>query len=53
MLKKYGQYQGARLYSRCLTVFASLPLAAVIDHSVLVLHGGLFRKPIPKSKVSY
>mmetsp|Transcript_33581 Transcript_33581/g.73290 ORF Transcript_33581/g.73290 Transcript_33581/m.73290 type:complete len:470 (-) Transcript_33581:88-1497(-) len=45
LLTKYGQFQGSRLFSRCLTVFAALPLAAVVDNSVLVLHGGLFRRP--------
>lgn len=34
------------LYSRCLSLFANLPLAAVVDDTVCVLHGGLFRKPL-------
>lgn len=30
--------------------FASLPLAALIENSTLILHGGLFRAPPSKSK---
>lgn len=30
--------------------FASLPLAALVENSTLILHGGLFRAPLAKAK---
>lgn len=36
------------MYRRCLRLFANLPLAALINESTLVLHGGLFRSPPTK-----
>jgi diadenosine tetraphosphatase ApaH/serine/threonine PP2A family protein phosphatase len=38
VLKKYGNYN---VWTRLIEVFSYLPLAAVIDQSVLCLHGGL------------
>jgi hypothetical protein len=38
-----------KVYDACLGVFEQLPLAALVQRSTLVLHGGLFRKPSKKS----
>jgi hypothetical protein len=37
-------------YKHMLRLFAHLPLAALVEGKVLVLHGGLFRAPPPKAK---
>lgn len=37
------------LYKDFVGLFAQLPLAAVVESSTLILHGGLFRTP-PKTK---
>lgn len=34
------------IYTACKKVFAALPLAALVADKTLVLHGGLFRKPV-------
>ena len=47
---KYGEEPARGVYTSCLHLFANLPLAAVLDDSVLVLHGGLFRKPVTRRK---
>jgi serine/threonine-protein phosphatase 5 len=38
------------LYKDVLRLFAKLPLAAVVEGSTLILHGGLFRAPPKKQK---
>lgn len=38
------------MYTRCKRVFASLPLAALVQRNTLVLHGGLFRQQPPSAK---
>jgi hypothetical protein len=43
MEAKYAQ-TARGMYTSCLALFAVLPLAAQVD-SVLVMHGGLFRRP--------
>eukprot|EP01025_Chloroclados_australasicus_P022833 TRINITY_DN2337_c0_g3_i4.p1 TRINITY_DN2337_c0_g3~~TRINITY_DN2337_c0_g3_i4.p1 ORF type:complete len:238 (-),score=11.43 TRINITY_DN2337_c0_g3_i4:7-720(-) len=40
---KYGRKDGKALFKLCKKLFSSLPLAAVVNNKVLVLHGGLFR----------
>jgi serine/threonine-protein phosphatase 5 len=35
------------LFTHIKRFFASLPLAALVEHKTLILHGGLFRKPPP------
>lgn len=37
----FGREQSERLRANCFHAFARLPLAAVIDDAVLVLHGGI------------
>ena len=44
---KYAGSDWKRVYKLCKAVFAALPLSAVIEGKVLVLHGGLFRGPPP------
>eukprot|EP00803_Ostreobium_quekettii_P007746 evm.model.scf_1668.1 EVM.evm.TU.scf_1668.1 scf_1668:79-3299(+) len=46
---KYKQ-DGRDLYKAFKSVFAVLPLGAVIQGATLVVHGGLFRKRAPKAK---
>lgn len=41
-----------RIYSLCKRAFAALPLAAHIAERTLVLHGGLFRKPRARARLS-
>jgi hypothetical protein len=38
------------IYKNILRLFSHLPLAALVEGKVLILHGGLFRAPPPKSK---
>jgi hypothetical protein len=38
------------IYKNMLRLFSHLPLAALVEGKVLVLHGGLFRAPPPKAK---
>lgn len=45
--QKYGKPEGQAIYKSCKRLFALLPLAACICRNTLVLHGGLFRKPMP------
>ncbi|EIE25508.1 Metallo-dependent phosphatase [Coccomyxa subellipsoidea C-169] len=47
VLRKYGQ-EGQRVYRMCKQLFAVLPLAAVVSGATLVLHGGLFRRPVTR-----
>ena len=47
---KYGRSSGGALYTSCLSLFAELPLAATVDRTVLVMHGGLFRKPAARTR---
>eukprot|EP01023_Acetabularia_acetabulum_P006508 TRINITY_DN12704_c0_g2_i1.p1 TRINITY_DN12704_c0_g2~~TRINITY_DN12704_c0_g2_i1.p1 ORF type:complete len:417 (-),score=75.81 TRINITY_DN12704_c0_g2_i1:96-1346(-) len=49
---KYGRKDGKSLYKLFRKLFAHLPLAAVINDKVLVLHGGLFRQSPQTTKVS-
>jgi hypothetical protein len=48
MEAKYAQ-TARGMYTSCLALFAVLPLAAQVD-SVLVMHGGLFRRPAPRTR---
>eukprot|EP01025_Chloroclados_australasicus_P054129 TRINITY_DN6412_c2_g1_i4.p1 TRINITY_DN6412_c2_g1~~TRINITY_DN6412_c2_g1_i4.p1 ORF type:complete len:391 (-),score=26.49 TRINITY_DN6412_c2_g1_i4:80-1201(-) len=48
-----AKYQGREsnvLYKLFLKLFANLPLAALVNEQAVVLHGGLFRKPIFRLK---
>jgi hypothetical protein len=47
---KYGRSSGGTLYTSCLSLFAVLPLAATVDRTVLVMHGGLFRQPAARTR---
>jgi serine/threonine-protein phosphatase 5 len=38
------------LFTHLKRFFASLPLAALVEHTTLILHGGLFRAPPAKGK---
>ncbi|CAE8633732.1 unnamed protein product, partial [Polarella glacialis] len=42
-LGKYGREEGGQLYNTMRRIFALLPLAAVLDRSVFVVHAGLSR----------
>lgn len=46
---KYGK-TAKGLYTHMKRFFASLPLAALVENSTLILHGGLFRAPPAKAK---
>lgn len=45
LLAKYDAANAKALYSVFKKIFAVMPLAARIERSTLVLHGGLFRRP--------
>ncbi|KAF6259550.1 Metallo-dependent phosphatase-like protein [Scenedesmus sp. NREL 46B-D3] len=49
VLAKYGT-AGKSIYKKMLQLFAHLPLAALVEGKVLILHGGLFRAPPAKVK---
>lgn len=46
----YGYVPVQGLYTHMKRFFASLPLAALVENSTLILHGGLFRAPPAKAK---
>lgn len=46
VLSKYGPKNFKDVFKVCKKVFAALPLAAVVGGQTLILHGGLFRKPM-------
>ncbi|DBA68202.1 TPA: hypothetical protein ACH3X2_013819 [Trebouxia sp. C0005] len=46
VLSKYGPKNFKDVFKICKKVFAALPLAAVVGGQTLILHGGLFRKPM-------
>jgi len=46
---KYGKAAKA-IFRACGMLFASLPLAALVAGKALVMHGGLFRKPVVPTK---
>lgn len=46
----YGYVPAQGLYTHMKRFFASLPLAALVENSTLILHGGLFRAPPAKAK---
>lgn len=37
------------VYAACKKMFACLPLAAVVQQTALVLHGGLFRQQVQRA----
>jgi serine/threonine-protein phosphatase 5 len=45
---KYGKSKWQSVYTACKRLFAVIPLAALIQQKTLVLHGGLFRRPIQR-----
>jgi serine/threonine-protein phosphatase 5 len=45
---KYGKSRWQSVYTACKRLFAVIPLAALIQQKTLVLHGGLFRRPIQR-----
>lgn len=50
LLAKYGRDAKA-VFRAFKDLFKNLPLACLVSGSTLVLHGGLFRKPVPPPKV--
>ena len=48
LIAKLGARDGAAAYRSARAVFARLPLAALVADTTLVLHGGLFRSPLPR-----
>lgn len=50
LMAKYGKKDWRPVFNACKRLFASLPLAARIGSSTLVLHGGLFRPSNSKKK---
>ncbi|WIA10473.1 hypothetical protein OEZ85_010664 [Tetradesmus obliquus] len=49
VMAKYGA-AGKTIYKNMLRLFSHLPLAALVEAKVLILHGGLFRAPPAKTK---
>jgi serine/threonine-protein phosphatase 5 len=49
LMAKYGHKHWKVVQMACKKMFAQLPLSAVINGKTLVLHGGLFRKPVQRT----